>query len=58
VNGKVERVPLAPALKSQLAAATPRERIALYAENGLWFDTLTHLTELYRTHPKDEALKV
>ncbi len=57
VSGKVERVSLTPALKSQLEAGTPRERIALYAENGLWFDTLTNLAELHRPNQQDEALK-
>lgn len=57
VEGGVERSLLTPELKSRLEKATPRERIAIYAENGLWFDALTNLVELRRAKPQDEALK-
>ncbi len=57
VEGGVERSLLTPELKSRLEKATPRERIAIYAENGLWFDALTNLVELRRTKPQDEALQ-
>lgn len=52
----VKRVPLSPSLKSQLDAATPRERIALYAANGLWHDALTELALLRRKNPQDKTL--
>lgn len=51
----VKRVALSPELKKKLAAATPKQRIVLYAENGLWFDTLTALIEL-RRHSPDASL--
>jgi hypothetical protein len=57
VDGKVKRVALSPQLKDELEKATPSERTALYAENGLWFDTLTTLIELRRTKPKDKELQ-
>lgn len=55
-DAAVERVPLEPALKRQLDTATPRERIFLYAANGLWHDTLTNLIELRRQNPQDPQL--
>lgn len=56
VDGEVERIPLQFSLKQKLDGATPRERILLYAENGLWYDTLTNLIELRRQHPQDAQL--
>lgn len=47
----VKRVALSPELKNKLTDATPKQRIILYAENGLWFDTLTALIELRRQSP-------
>lgn len=44
-------------LENQLKAGkTPLERIALYAENGIWHETLTGLAELRRTSPRDVTL--
>ncbi|AFZ23744.1 protein of unknown function (DUF928) [Cylindrospermum stagnale PCC 7417] len=51
VSTWVKRVALSPELKKKLTAATPKQRIILYAENGLWFDTLTALIELRRQSP-------
>lgn len=56
VQGFVQRVEEKPTLMSQLKAATPRERIALYATNGIWHDALTTLAELRRTNPQDPTL--
>ena len=57
VNGYVERVAVTPELKQKLEAAkTPRERILLYAENGLWFDTLTALIAELHNKPTDAQL--
>lgn len=41
VYGGVERMPMSSELESQLQDKNQRERIAVYAENGLWFDVLT-----------------
>ena len=60
VQGWVQRVSLNdinPNLESQLKAGkTPLERIALYAENGIWHEALTGLAELRRTSPRDVTL--
>lgn len=56
VSGWVERVELSSTLKSQLEQATERERVEIYAENGIWHETLAFLAELRRKSPKDETL--
>lgn len=58
VYGGVRREQINSNWRSQLEqAATERERIAIYAENALWYDTLTNLVQLRRQEPEDEALK-
>ncbi|WP_375475668.1 DUF928 domain-containing protein [uncultured Nostoc sp.] len=52
VNGWIKRVEQNPILKSQLETATPNQRIALYATNGIWYDSLTASAELRRLNPK------
>jgi hypothetical protein len=58
VQWKVKRVTLSANLRNQLERATSRERIALYATNGLWHDALTELAQLRRRNPQDEILAV
>lgn len=53
VNGWIQRKSLAPVLESQLEKATLRERVALYAANGIWYEALTASAELRRTNPND-----
>lgn len=56
VWGGIERVPMSSDLESQLTDRNEPERIALYAEHGLWFDVLTTLAELRSAHSGDESL--
>lgn len=56
VEGWVQRAVLSPTFESQLAAATPQQRSALYAANGIWYDALTSLAELRLVDPKNAAL--
>lgn len=56
VQGFVQQVTQNSTLTSQLKAATPQERIALYAANGIWHETLTTLAELRRMNPEDARL--
>lgn len=53
VDGWIQRSSLDPALKSQLEKASPREKVALYATNGLWYEALTAASELRRTDPNN-----
>lgn len=56
VEGWVQRATPSPALLGQLDAASPRQRIALYAANGFWYDTLSAIAQLRRKSPPDGAL--
>ncbi len=56
VDGAVERVQLDESLKQKIERVNGRDRILLYAENGLWYDTLTNLIELRRQNPQDAQL--
>ena len=55
VEGWIQRNSLNPVLKSQLEKATPRERAALYAANGIWFEALSTAGVLRRRDPKDTS---
>ncbi|MBD2530848.1 DUF928 domain-containing protein [Nostoc flagelliforme FACHB-838] len=52
VNGWVKRVEPNPLLKSQLETATLKQRVVLYATNGIWYDSLTASAELRRLDPR------
>ncbi len=56
VEGWVERVELNPALHSQLELARPLETISIYAENGLWYDTLDSIDRLRQEEPENQAI--
>lgn len=47
VNGLIRRVER-PNLEKQLQAATLREQVALYAEQGIWYDAVSELAKLHR----------
>lgn len=53
VEGEIERVPPDPTLALNLQQATPQERVALYADAKLWYETLNALVELRRDRPND-----
>jgi Domain of Unknown Function (DUF928) len=57
VYGLVKWVSLTPALENRLKNATvPRERISLYAENGIWYSALTDLAKLRLAQPNNPIL--
>ncbi len=56
VNGWVQRLTPTASLMSQLATANPLDRVFLYANNGIWLDTLDTLAEMRCSSPKDPAL--
>jgi hypothetical protein len=56
VQGWVQRVALSSEVKNRLAKAVPRDRPAIYAQVGIWNDTLKSLSELRRATPRDRAL--
>ncbi|WP_019506226.1 DUF928 domain-containing protein [Pleurocapsa sp. PCC 7319] len=56
VEGWIERVRLNPFINNQLESVQPIERISIYAENGLWYDTLTNLDRLRQIEPENKAI--
>ncbi|MUG91206.1 DUF928 domain-containing protein [Scytonema sp. UIC 10036] len=57
VEGDIQRVNLDSGVMQKLqAAADPQQKIAIYAEEGIWFDSLTMLAQLYLSNPKDASL--
>lgn len=57
VYGGVERMLMSSDLESQLQNKNERERIAIYAEKGLWLDALTTLAKLRGANWQDQALE-
>ena len=56
VEGLVQRIVPSNELTRRLKAATPRQRVALYAQAGIWQDALTTLGELRRAKLQDATL--
>ena len=57
VGGWIRRVePSSPLLAEQLENSPLRDRVALYAADGIWYETLTALAQLRYDNPNDRAL--
>lgn len=56
VQGWVRRIEPNAALRHQLDTNPSLELAALYAANGIWFDTLETLVQLRRVRPQDATL--
>jgi hypothetical protein len=57
VEGVVQRVKIDPQLSAKLNSATPNERVNIYAQAGLWQNSVADLARLLSTHPNDANLK-
>jgi hypothetical protein len=57
VNGWIERVPESATLNTQLKLATLRERVYIYTQAGLWYETFVTFATLRKNNPQDENLK-
>lgn len=55
-KGGIQRVNLDPTLALRLQRATPQQRVALYADARVWYETLDTLLELRRDRPNDKEL--
>jgi hypothetical protein len=55
-GGGIMRVRPDPTLVQRIQQATPKDRVALYANAGLWYETLARLVELRRDRPNDNEL--
>lgn len=51
VEGKIKRVETNPMLALRVNQAMPQERVALYANARIWYETLSSLVELQRERP-------
>ena len=56
VTGVILRSPLTSTLQNQLSIASPQQRVVLYAQQGLWYETLTELARLRLANPQDAEL--
>ncbi|BAZ10739.1 hypothetical protein NIES4071_25620 [Calothrix sp. NIES-4071] len=56
IEGLVRLEPPDAEFKKRLEVATEREKAALYAQQGYWYDTITTLGILRRQQPKDTTL--
>lgn len=56
VQGWIRRVELSDTQKQELAAASPSDRINLYAKAGLWYELLDTVVQLRRQQPVDSPL--
>ena len=57
VGGSIVRVKPDSTLTQNLQRATPQDRVALYANAGLWYETVATLVELRRDRPTDKDLE-
>jgi Domain of Unknown Function (DUF928) len=56
VQGVIQRVDPSPDVAQQLQTAQPRKRVAIYAQNGYWYETATTLAQLITQNPQDSSL--
>ncbi|WP_413163693.1 DUF928 domain-containing protein [Capilliphycus salinus ALCB114379] len=56
VTGEIRRVEADAAVSEQLQQLTPVEQAAVYAENGIWFNSVEILANLRQTQPNDSML--
>jgi hypothetical protein len=56
VQGSIKRIPPSQKLTSDLARASLRDRAAVYAEAGYWYDSLKTIADLRSTNPNDSTL--
>jgi hypothetical protein len=56
VTGEIKRTEPDATLTAKLHAAKPLEQAKIYAENGIWFESLATLAKLRQTQPTDSNL--
>jgi len=56
-SGAIKRVEPSADLKAKLAKATPETTAAVYAEEGIWYDALSVLSDRIDANPDDKALR-
>ncbi|BCL34552.1 DUF928 domain-containing protein [Nostoc sp. MS1] len=56
VEGVIQRVQLKPATIKQLETSSPLQKVDIYTENGIWFDSAEILFQLRQQNPQDATL--
>jgi hypothetical protein len=56
-GGAIERVGMPEELKAKLAHAAKSDLPSIYAQAGLWYDTVAAISELIEAAPQDQALR-
>jgi len=56
-SGTIERITPDNALKSRIAGADERSLARIYAEQGIWYDTIDALSRMIDKYPGDSALR-
>lgn len=56
LDGSIQRVAESPQMANALKNASPQDRPAIYAEQGVWFDAVASLAQLRQQNPNDSAL--
>jgi Domain of Unknown Function (DUF928) len=57
VEGDIQRVNLDFRMMQQLeTAADPQQKVAIYAQEGIWFDSLTMLAQMRQKNPHDVSV--
>jgi hypothetical protein len=56
LDGSIQRVEPSPDLTNKLHKAAPKDRPSVYAEAGVWYDTVASLAELRQANPNDPKL--
>ncbi|MGA7937908.1 MAG: DUF928 domain-containing protein, partial [Kovacikia sp.] len=57
VSITVQRIPLSPLLQDQLTRASFQEKVKLYGNAGIWFETVTTVAEGLQQSPTDSTLR-
>ncbi|MGL4619561.1 MAG: DUF928 domain-containing protein, partial [Chroococcidiopsis sp.] len=57
VEGWVQRISPTATMRAQLKTATPEQRLALYAQQGLWYDAIATIAEQRLQQPDNASHK-
>src|SRR5215470_14752238 len=56
-GGAIERVEMPEGLKAKVAQAPKSDLPSIYAEAGMWYDTVAAISDLIEAAPQDQALR-
>jgi uncharacterized protein (UPF0335 family) len=56
-GGAIERVEMPEGLKAKVAQAPKSDLPSIYAEAGMWYDTVASISDLIEAAPQDQALR-